>query len=225
MGRQAGEVGLELPVPLGLDSDMGAVLGIGAPIPLTASRPVADGVPGVLDRHLADVLDDGPLLFKEGVPAGRGQDDEEPAMSKVAEVGLPLVLPPGPGPLGGLDRVSLQKLGVDRVRILAGRDRTGDEVTIPVGNVLNDLLDEAFDRSRFDRILPHHDLVMARCGDLFPGTSQVPEAHLRKIRLRPDERRACRTAGSNPPPKPLETTQRTSNDLAAEWPRIEGLLA
>lgn len=68
---------------------------------------------------------------------------------------MPLLLPSSTGPLGGMDRVPLQKFGIDSLRVFTGRNRAGHEVPVPVCDVLDDLLNKALNGGCLDGILPH----------------------------------------------------------------------
>jgi hypothetical protein len=159
---QADEVGFEFSVPLGLDPNMRTVLEVRSAVPQSATRTVADRVPGVLDRHFPHILDDSPLQFEEGVSTGRGNDHEESTMPEIPKICLTHLLATGARPLGGLDRVSLKQLVIDGSRIFAGRNRAGHKVPVTMSDVLDDLLNEPFNRSRLDGILPRHAPVMGK---------------------------------------------------------------
>lgn len=67
MRCQADEVGFEFSVSLGFDSHMGSIFEIEATVTQSAARTVADGVAGVFDRQLTNILDDRALLLEEHV--------------------------------------------------------------------------------------------------------------------------------------------------------------
>lgn len=117
--------------------------------------PPAHGIARILDGVPAGVAVELPLplLFAEEYVFARSRNqDEEAAVSQVLHVCSPSLLSPSTGPLPDIEVVFLDHLSVEVSRVLPLRHRARHEIDVAIGHVIDQLLNEAHDRSRFATI-------------------------------------------------------------------------
>lgn len=115
--------------------------------------PVADCIASELQRSVPDIFQTGPLRIKEVAFAFRGDENKEPLMPEIVNVGVSRRFPSRAGPLRDVDAVFLQQLLIHRSRIFSLRNDSRHVKPIAVRHVADrELLNEPVNGGGFEAV-------------------------------------------------------------------------
>ncbi len=147
--------------------------------------PVADCITGKLDRNLSYVANELPLLFEEGVPAVRGQEDKPLLKTNVLKVCEPRCFAPGPRRFAYPNTVFLDDPSIDGARIFSLRNFAGDVEEVAAADIRHrELLNEAGDACRLAAILHRHSIgTQTGVRDCLAANPSKPQSSFCRARM------------------------------------------